>query len=50
VTLFGIVSALLALGVSLVGAVLGGLSGMRFHRKVDRRTDLTPKPVDGRVG
>ena len=50
VTLFGIVSALLTLGVSLVGAVLGGLSGMRFHRKVDRRTDLTPEPVDRRVG
>jgi len=50
VTPFGIVSALLILGVSLLGAVLGGLSGMRFHRKVDRRTDLTAKPVDGRVG
>lgn len=50
VTLIGIVSALLALGVSLVGAVLGGLSGMRFHRKVDRQTDLTPKSVDRRVG
>jgi hypothetical protein len=22
--------------VSLVGAVLGGLAGMRYHRKVDR--------------
>ena len=32
----GIVAALAALVVSLVGAVLGGLAGMRFHRRVDR--------------
>lgn len=32
----GIIAALLALGVSLVGAIAGGLAGMRFHRKVDR--------------
>lgn len=35
-TVAGIVTALLLLGVSLFGAVLGGLAGMRFHRKVDR--------------
>jgi hypothetical protein len=32
----GIVTALLALAATLAGAVLGGLAGMRFHRKVDR--------------
>ena len=32
----GIVTAVLAIVVSLGGAVLGGLAGMRFHRKVDR--------------
>ena len=35
-TVAGIITALLLLGVSLLGAVLGGLAGMRFHRKVDR--------------
>ncbi len=32
----GIIAALLALLVTLGGAVLGGLAGMRFHRRVDR--------------
>lgn len=32
----GIVTAVAALVVSLVGAVLGGMAGMRFHRKIDR--------------
>ena len=32
----GIIGALAVLGISLLGAILGGLSGMRFHRKVDR--------------
>ena len=32
----GIIAALIALAASLLGAVLGGLAGMRFHRKVDR--------------
>jgi hypothetical protein len=32
----GIITALVALAVSLAGAVLGGLAGMRFHRKIDR--------------
>lgn len=31
-----VITAVLALAVSLVGAVLGGLAGMRFHRRVDR--------------
>nr|WP_254678171.1 hypothetical protein [Agrococcus sp. SGAir0287] len=35
-TTAGIVTAVAALLVSLLGAVLGGLAGMRFHRKVDR--------------
>lgn len=35
-TVAGIITALLLLGVSLLGAVLGGLAGMRFHRKVDK--------------
>jgi membrane protease YdiL (CAAX protease family) len=32
----GIVTAVLAALVSLGGAILGGLAGMRFHRRVDR--------------
>lgn len=35
-TTVGIITAVAALLVSLGGAVLGGLAGMRFHRKVDR--------------
>jgi amino acid transporter len=35
-TAAGIISGLIVLAVSLVGAILGGLAGMRFHRKVDR--------------
>jgi hypothetical protein len=35
-TAAGIASAVAALVVTLVGAVLGGLAGMRYHRKVDR--------------
>lgn len=31
----GITAAVAAAAVSLLGAVLGGLAGMRFHRKVD---------------
>jgi hypothetical protein len=31
-----IVTALALAGASLVGAILGGLAGMRFHRRVDR--------------
>jgi amino acid transporter len=32
----GIIALVAAAVVSLVGAVLGGIAGMRFHRKVDR--------------
>jgi hypothetical protein len=35
-TAAGIITAVLALVVSLGGAILGGLAGMRYHRKVDR--------------
>jgi MFS family permease len=35
-TLTAIVAALAALAVALAGAVLGGLAGMWFHRRVDR--------------
>ena len=35
-TLTGILTALGAAIVTLVGAILGGLAGMRYHRKVDR--------------
>ncbi len=35
-TTTGIITAVLTLLVSLGGAVLGGLGGMRFHRKVDK--------------
>jgi amino acid transporter len=32
----GIIAAVAVVLASLVGAILGGLAGMRFHRKVDR--------------
>ncbi len=35
-TVAGIVSALAVLIVTLAGALLGGVAGMRYHRKVDR--------------
>jgi hypothetical protein len=35
-TTVGIITAVAALLVSLGGALLGGVAGMRFHRKVDR--------------
>ncbi|GAA2111539.1 hypothetical protein GCM10009841_34410 [Microlunatus panaciterrae] len=35
-TTAGIVTAVGVVVVSLIGAILGGLGGMRFHRKVDR--------------
>ena len=34
----GIIVALLVVAVALVGAILGGLAGMRFHRRVDSAT------------
>lgn len=36
ITSGSVVTTLLALVAALVGAVLGGLAGMRFHRRVDR--------------
>ncbi|MGO4536777.1 hypothetical protein [Leifsonia sp. 2MCAF36] len=36
VTLTGIITAIIVAIVSLGGAILGGLSGMRYHRRVDR--------------
>lgn len=38
----GAVATVAALVIGLVGAVLGGLAGMRFHRRVDR-ADLDPR-------
>ena len=35
-TTAGVLTAVGLAAVSLVGAVLGGLAGMRFHRRVDR--------------
>jgi hypothetical protein len=35
-TVVGIVGIVVALALSLLGAVLGGVAGMRYHRKVDR--------------
>jgi hypothetical protein len=36
VTTNGIIAALAIAAVTLLGAILGGLAGMRFHRNVDR--------------
>jgi hypothetical protein len=36
VTGAGVLTTLIALAAALAGAVLGGLAGMRFHRRVDR--------------
>ena len=36
VTTGGIIALVLVVVVTLVGAMLGGLAGMRFHRRVDR--------------
>ncbi len=35
-TTAGIITAVAVAVISLIGAILGGLAGMRFHRKVDR--------------
>jgi hypothetical protein len=35
----GIIAALAVAIVALIGAILGGLAGMRFHRRVDRAAD-----------
>ncbi|TFD71029.1 hypothetical protein [Cryobacterium gelidum] len=34
--LSGVITAVAIANVSLGGAVLGGIAGMRFHRKVDK--------------
>jgi hypothetical protein len=44
-TTTGIIAAVVVAAVALVAAVLGGLAGMRFHRKVDR-AGFTPADVD----
>jgi hypothetical protein len=35
-TAASIIAAVIALAISMVGAILGGLAGMRYHRRVDR--------------
>ncbi len=35
-TVGSIITAVIALIITLVGAILGGLAGMRYHRRVDR--------------
>ena len=36
VTTIGIITAIAVALISLLGAILGGLAGMRYHRKIDR--------------
>ena len=36
ITTNGIIAALAIAGVTLIGAIMGGLAGMRFHRRVDK--------------
>jgi hypothetical protein len=43
-TTTGILTALVAAAITLAGAVLGGMAGMRYHRKVDR-VGLGEEPV-----
>ena len=40
-TTAGVLALLVAAGVALLGAILGGLAGMHYHRRVDR-TGLQP--------
>ena len=35
-TVAGVVTAVVFAAIALVGAILGGLAGMRYHRRVDR--------------
>lgn len=42
-TTAGIITAVILLVISLIGAILGGLAGMRYHRRVDH-ADLTVAP------
>jgi hypothetical protein len=41
-TASGLIALAVLLGAALVGALLGGLAGMRFHRKVDRASFNAP--------
>jgi hypothetical protein len=41
-----IIAAVVVAAVALVGAVLGGLAGMRFHRRVDRAGFTPAAPVE----
>lgn len=36
----GVITVLAVLAASLIGAIIGGLAGMRYHRRIDRRTNL----------
>jgi hypothetical protein len=42
-TMAGIASAVAVLVITLIGALLGGVVGMRYHRKVDRAGIATPQ-------
>ena len=44
----GIIAAIVVAVVALGGAVLGGLAGMHFHRKVDRAGFTPVETVEGR--
>jgi hypothetical protein len=44
----GVISAIVVAAVSLIGAILGGLGGMHFHRKVDRAGFAPPDGYDTR--
>lgn len=35
-TTTGVIAALAVMAVALIGSILGGITGMRFHRRVDR--------------
>lgn len=43
----GIIVAILVIAVALVGAIVGGLAGMRFHRRVDSATHDAPPTEAG---
>ncbi len=43
ITSTSLIALAIVLGVTLIGAILGGLAGMRFHRRVDR-AGFAPDP------
>ena len=49
-TTTSIIAAVVVAAVALVGAVLGGTAGMRFHRKVDRAGFTPVDTVEERLG